>query len=116
MLAVRGFRTALAQTPAVRIAVCPLIGGEAVKGPTVPMMESAGLPVSPAGVAQAYDGLIDAMVIDRQDVSFRAELELAFGLRVLVTDTLMEGFEGRLRLAAEVLDFRASLAPARFER
>lgn len=109
MLAVRGFFDALASARGVRVAVSPLIGGEAVKGPTVAMMEAAGLQATPSGVAQAYAGLIDAIVIDRQDVAFQPALE-ASGLRVLVTDILMEGFEGRLRLAAEVLDFRANLA------
>jgi LPPG:FO 2-phospho-L-lactate transferase len=107
MLAIGGFRAALQQATGLRVAVSPLIGGEAVKGPTVPMMQAAGLPVTPVGVARAYEGLIDAIVIDRQDVAFAQELE-ASGLRVLVTDILMEGFEGRLRLAAEVLDFSRS--------
>ena len=107
MLAVTGLRQALAQAQGMRIAVSPLIGGEAVKGPTVPMMQAAGLAISPIGVAQAYEGLIDAIVIDRQDVAYKPTLE-EHGLKVLVTDTLMEGFEGRLRLAAEVLDFKAA--------
>jgi LPPG:FO 2-phospho-L-lactate transferase len=110
MLAVSGLRQALAQASGMRIAVSPLIGGEAVKGPTVPMMQAAGLAISPVGVSQAYDGLIDAMVIDRQDVAYKPTLE-EHGLKVLVTDTLMEGFEGRLRLAAEVLDFKAAVKP-----
>jgi LPPG:FO 2-phospho-L-lactate transferase len=110
MLAVSGLRQALAQASGMRIAVSPLIGGEAVKGPTVPMMQAAGLAISPVGVSQAYDGLIDAMVIDRQDVAYKPTLE-EHGLKVLVTDTLMEGFEGRLRLAAEVLDFKAAAKP-----
>lgn len=109
MLAIAGLRQAVAGSNALRVAISPLIGGDAVKGPTVPMMQSAGLPISPLGVAQYYAGLIDAIVIDRQDVAFKAELEDR-GLRVLVTDILMEGFEGRLRLAAEVLDFKP--APA----
>lgn len=108
MLAVPGFRAALAAAPGTRIAVSPLIAGEAVKGPTVAMVEAAGFRPDPVGIADAYEGLIDAMVIDRADTAHRAELE-ARGLRVLVTDTLMEGFEGRLRLAAEVLDFRVAL-------
>ena len=107
MLAIRGLKEALAQATGMRIAISPLIGGEAVKGPTVPMMQAAGLPITPVGVAQAYEGLLDAIVIDRQDVAFKPALE-SEGLRVLVTDTLMEGFEGRLRLAAEVLDFRSA--------
>jgi LPPG:FO 2-phospho-L-lactate transferase len=110
MLAVSGLRQALAQASGMRIAVSPLIGGEAIKGPTVPMMQAAGLAISPVGVSQAYDGLIDAMVIDRQDVAYKPTLE-EHGLKVLVTDTLMEGFEGRLRLAAEVLDFKAAVKP-----
>jgi LPPG:FO 2-phospho-L-lactate transferase len=112
MLAVRGFRQALEGARAFRVAVCPLIGGEAIKGPTVPMMEAANLLATPVGVAQAYEGLIDAIVIDRQDVVYTTELR-ARGLTVLATDTLMEGFEGRLRLAAEVLDFCASVARGR---
>jgi LPPG:FO 2-phospho-L-lactate transferase len=108
MLAIRGLRQALAQATGMRIAVSPLIGGEAVKGPTVPMMQAAGLAISPVGVSQAYEGLIDAMVIDRQDVAYKPVLE-EHSLKVLVTDILMEGFEGRLRLAAEVLDFKAAV-------
>jgi LPPG:FO 2-phospho-L-lactate transferase len=107
MLAIRGLKEALAQATGMRIAISPLIGGEAVKGPTVPMMQAAGLPITPLGIAHAYEGLLDAIVIDRQDVAFTPALE-SVGLRVLVTDTLMEGFEGRLRLAAEVLDFRSA--------
>lgn len=110
MLAIAGLRQALTQASGMRIAVSPLIGGEAVKGPTVPMMQAAGLAISPVGVSQAYDGLIDAIVIDRQDVAYKPALE-EYGLKVLVTDTLMEGFEGRLRLAAEVLDFKAAVNP-----
>ncbi|HEV3233820.1 MAG TPA: 2-phospho-L-lactate transferase [Candidatus Dormibacteraeota bacterium] len=109
MIAIKGLREAVAQTTALRVAVSPLIGGDAVKGPTVPMMQSAGLAVSPLGVAQFYEGLIDAIVIDKQDIAFKTELEER-GLHVLVTDILMEGFEGRLRLAAEVLDFRPAAA------
>jgi LPPG:FO 2-phospho-L-lactate transferase len=109
MLAMPGFRAALAQATGTRIAVSPLIGGEAVKGPTVAMVEAAGFRPDPVGIADAYEGLVDAMVIDRADIAHRSELE-ARGLRVLVTDTLMEGFEGRLRLAAEVLDFRLALS------
>jgi LPPG:FO 2-phospho-L-lactate transferase len=107
MLAIAGLRHTLEQATGMRIAVSPLIGGEAVKGPTVPMMQAAGLAISPIGVAQAYEGLIDAIVIDRQDIAYKPALE-EHGLKVLVTDTLMEGFEGRLRLAAEVLDFKAA--------
>jgi LPPG:FO 2-phospho-L-lactate transferase len=77
------------------------------------MMQSVGLPISPVGVAQYYDGLIDAIVIDRQDAAFRPGLEER-GLQVLVTEILMEGFEGRLRLAAEVLDFKPTPAGGGF--
>jgi LPPG:FO 2-phospho-L-lactate transferase len=109
ILAVSGIRSAIAHASGLRVAVSPLIGGDALKGPTVPMMEAAGIPVTPVGIAHAYEGLIDAVVIDREDHAFKAELE-GMGLRVHVTDIVMEGYEGRLRLAAEVLDFSRAVA------
>ena len=115
MLAVRGLRQSLEQARGLRVAICPLIGGEAVKGPTVAMMQAANFTATPIGIARAYEGLIDALVIDRQDVAYKPELE-ELGLSVLSTDTLMEGFEGRLRLAAEVLDYCARLTAKRAAR
>jgi LPPG:FO 2-phospho-L-lactate transferase len=109
ILAVPGIHTALSQAGGTRVAVSPLVGGDALKGPTVAMMQAAGLPLSPVGVALGYKNLIDAIVIDREDHAYKPELE-GMGLRVLVTDIVMEGYEGRLRLAAEVLDFSRSLA------
>jgi LPPG:FO 2-phospho-L-lactate transferase len=94
-----GMREALASAPAPVVAVSPFVGGRAVKGPTDAFMEHAGLERSAAGIARAYEGVIDGLVADEDEPS----------LPTLVTDTLMEGAAGRRRLAQAVLDHAARL-------
>jgi LPPG:FO 2-phospho-L-lactate transferase len=72
-----------------------------VKGPTDAFMEHAGFERSASGIAAAYAGVIDGMVAD--------EAVQDHELPVLVTDTLMEGAEGRRRLAEQSLAHAASL-------
>jgi LPPG:FO 2-phospho-L-lactate transferase len=67
MLALPGVREALTACPAPVIAVSPLIGGRAVKGPTAKMMRELGMPATAAAVAQHYDGLIDLYVVDTSE-------------------------------------------------
>jgi LPPG:FO 2-phospho-L-lactate transferase len=99
ILAVPGMREALAASPAPKVAVSPLVGGRAVKGPTDAFMEHAGLEKSATGIAEAYAGVIDGMVAD----------EKAEGLPTLITDTLMADAAGRRRLAQQSLDHATSL-------
>ena len=87
------------------IAVSPLIGGKAVKGPTAKIMTELGLPVTPAAVARHYAGWIDGFVLDTRDEQYTAEI----GIPTLLTDTLMQTLTDRWRLAAETLDFAAVL-------
>ncbi|PZR51640.1 2-phospho-L-lactate transferase [Xylanimonas oleitrophica] len=85
-----------------RVAVSPIVGGQAVKGPAAQILETLGHEVSALGVARLYAGLVDVMVIDSAD----AHLETAIGdlgLDVLATDTIMGGPAGRERLARELL-------------
>lgn len=96
ILAVPGIREALAAATAPVVAVSPFVGGRAVKGPTDAFMEQAGLERSAGGIAEAYRGVIDALVAD--------EPVPGSDLPVLVTDTLMEGAAGRRRLAEATLD------------
>jgi LPPG:FO 2-phospho-L-lactate transferase len=103
ILALPGMREALRAAPAPVVAVSPFVGGRAVKGPTEPFCEQAGIALSAAGIARAYGDLIDGVVAD----------EPANGIPELVTGTLMETAADRLRLAREVLDFAASLTPTR---
>lgn len=83
------------------IAVTPIVGGQALKGPAGKMLEELGLPVSPVAVAQAYAGLISGFVLDAVDAALEADVA-ALGVRVLVTDTVMKNDADRARLAGEV--------------
>ena len=100
ILSVPGMREAIAASPGPVVAVSPLVGGRAVKGPTEAFMASVGRPVSAAGVASLYVGLLDGMVVDAGDPDPPPE-----GMAVLSCPTLMEGPEGRRALAERVLDF-----------
>lgn len=104
MLAVAGMRAALEAAPAPIIAVSPIVGGKALKGPADQMLRGLGHEVSALGVARAYHGLIDGFVIDRADAESRSAIE-ALGMRVLVTNTVMQTDDDRRRLADEVLRF-----------
>jgi LPPG:FO 2-phospho-L-lactate transferase len=104
ILALPGLREALRAAPAPVVAVSPFVEGHAVKGPTEPFMEHAGLPLGPAGVLAAYGDVLDGIVSDEP-------LDGA-PVPVLVTDTLMPDGAGRRRVAAETLDFAGSLSRA----
>ena len=103
ILALPGMREALRGAPAPVVAVSPFVGGRSVKGPTDAFCDGAGIERSAAGIARAYEDVIDGFVAD----------EPAGGPDELVTDTLMETAEDRVRLAREVLDFAASVSATR---
>jgi LPPG:FO 2-phospho-L-lactate transferase len=103
VLAVPGVRDAVRGSRARRVAVSPIVGGQAIKGPAAQVLESLGHEVSALGVARLYTGLVDTMVIDTVDAALAAPIE-GLGLEVLVTDTIMGGPAGRERLARELLD------------
>jgi LPPG:FO 2-phospho-L-lactate transferase len=100
ILAVPGLAEALRAAPAPVVGVSPVVGGAIVKGPTEPFMAWLGQPLSAAGVAAAYDGLLDGMVAD----------EPVAGLPHLVCDTLMADAAARRRVAGDVLRFAEGLA------
>jgi LPPG:FO 2-phospho-L-lactate transferase len=99
ILAVPGLRAAIRQSHAPVVAVTPIIGGKAIKGPAAKMMTELGLDVSGAAVARRYAGLIDGFVIDQADV-FPEPLP---GVTFFSAATLMNSTDDRLRLAHAVL-------------
>ncbi len=105
ILAVPGMRIALGACPAPVVAVSPVVGGRAVKGPTAKIMAELGVPVTNAAVAAHYEGLIDGLVLDRADQAEAAELAVP----ALVTETVMTSLEDRIALAAAALGFAAEL-------
>jgi LPPG:FO 2-phospho-L-lactate transferase len=106
ILALPGMTEALASSSAPKLAVSPIIGGRALKGPADRMLASLGHEVSATGVARMYAGLVDGMVVDRTDEGEQAGIE-ALGMRVLVTQSVMRDVEDRARLALETLEFSA---------
>jgi LPPG:FO 2-phospho-L-lactate transferase len=106
ILAVDAIRAALAERTVPCVAVSPLIGGRAVKGPADRMLERMAGGTTPAHVASTYPGLIDALVIDEADAA-GADVP---GVRTVVVPTLMHDAEAARRLAAAALD--AAGAPA----
>jgi LPPG:FO 2-phospho-L-lactate transferase len=108
ILAIPGWRSALAARKVPVIAVSPLIAGEAVKGPTAKIMRELGLEVSPLTIAKHYAPLIDGFVLDEAD----ADLAARFDLPVEVAPTLMRSLADKEGLARAVLAFAGSLERA----
>jgi LPPG:FO 2-phospho-L-lactate transferase len=106
ILAVPGIREAVERRRVPCVAVSPLVGGRAVKGPADRMLQRLAGGTTPAHVASCYEGLLDALVLDVSD----APAELPAGVRPVVTPTLMTDVEAARRLAAAALD--AAGAPA----
>lgn len=103
ILAVPGIREALRTTAAPVVAVSPIVGGAAIKGPAVPMMQAAGLAVSAVGVAQCYADFADVLLIDTADADL-AEAVRATGVEPVVTNTIMRGLPEKRDLARAALD------------
>lgn len=100
ILQVPGILAALQSAHAPIVAVSPLIGGEAVKGPTAKVMQELGVPRNAASIASHYP-FLDGLVMDRLDQAEAAGLAIPAHL----TKTLMLSREDRIELAAECLDF-----------
>ena len=100
ILAVAELRDALAARRVPCVAVSPLIGGRAVKGPADRMLQRLAGGTSPRHVASCYTGLIDALVVDEADAD---DLDGLGGVRAIVTRTLMSDDDARRRLAEVAL-------------
>ena len=111
ILAVPGIAPFLRARRIPAVAVSPIVGGAALKGPAAKMMGEIGAEVSARGVARYYGDMIDGLIIDRADGGLAAAIE-AEGTAVLVTDTVMRSTCDRERLAAETLAFARRLRPA----
>ena len=109
ILALPGMRTALRATGVPIIAVTPIVGDAAVKGPTAKIMTELGLSPSPLTVVEHYDGLIDGFVLDARDAQIAPRLSLP----TRICDTLMLTLEDRERVARCALELAATLHPRR---
>jgi LPPG:FO 2-phospho-L-lactate transferase len=106
ILAVAGIRSAVQRAQAPVVAVTPIVGGKAIKGPAAKMLAELELEVTATAVARRYLGLIDGFVLDTLD----AHAEPVPGIELFTAPTLMSSVEDRIALAREVLRITDALA------
>ncbi|PTB21782.1 2-phospho-L-lactate transferase [Trinickia symbiotica] len=104
MLAIPGMEKVLRSIRAPIVAVSPIIGGKAVKGPAAKMMSELGMPISSLAVAQHYRDLITAFIVDETDSDEVACIR-GLGLACEAMPTLMNGDDDKLRLARSVIAY-----------
>ena len=102
ILTIAGIKQACEAKPV--IAVSPIIGGKAVKGPAAKMYEELGIQPSALAVAKQYGEFLSGFLFDKIDSELEPEIK-ALGIETFVTDTIMKNTQGRRRLAKDVLDF-----------
>jgi LPPG:FO 2-phospho-L-lactate transferase len=114
VLAVPGMRAALRAARVPIVAVSPLIGGRAVKGPTAKIMRELGLQAGSGSILRHYAGLIDGLVVDAADAADAGTLEAAAaaGVAVAAERTLMQSLDDRIRVARAALSMAEALRPA----
>jgi LPPG:FO 2-phospho-L-lactate transferase len=93
------------------VAISPIVGGVALKGPADRMLVSLGHESSARGVARIYRDVATAFVLDSLDAALEPDIA-ALGYRTLVVDTVMGDHPGRARLARDVLEFAGVAAGA----
>jgi LPPG:FO 2-phospho-L-lactate transferase len=104
ILAVSEISQAITSTAVPRIAVSPIIGERAVKGPAAKIMQELGLEVSPAGVAAHLKHVLTGFVFDTVDQAHQARIE-ALELTARCTKTLMRSGPDQAQLAQAVIEF-----------
>ena len=102
MLAIPQIRDALAASESTKIAVSPLIGGKAIKGPAEKLLQQMSYTPGNKGIAEFYQGLCDVLVIDNQDDGDIDTIE-SFGLHAHCTSTLMKSDQDKVTLMEEVI-------------
>ena len=101
ILAIPGIREALQRRREKVAAISPIVGGRALKGPAAKMMKSMQLRASAVEVARLYDDVVGVFVMDEVDRKQAAHVEV-FGMRPVVTNTIMRGLRERKSLASVV--------------
>lgn len=102
ILAVPGYRDVIQKKPV--IAVSPLIGGQALKGPAAKMYRELGIAPRSSAVADHYRDFLTGFIFDWRD---QEELEIIERWRIIpmLTDIIMKDEQDRVRFAGEVLEF-----------
>jgi LPPG:FO 2-phospho-L-lactate transferase len=104
ILALPGVRAVLEAARARGVAVSPIIGGRALKGPADRMLTSMGHESTALGVARLYAGLVDRFVVDEEDAGLEGPIENELGVAVEVLPTVMRSDADRRHLAAALVE------------
>lgn len=108
LLALAGFRDALRERPVV--AVSPIVGGLAIKGPAAKMMRELNVPSTAMAVGEHYDGLLDGYIIDETDESDAETIQQRLKIPTIVTNTIMVTLADRVSLAEDTLGLLREIA------
>ena len=103
ILSVAGVRDVLKSPPARVVAVSPLVGGRALKGPADRMLRDQGMEANAVSIARIYQEFLDVLVIDDVDKDLKPQIE-ALGVEVVVTDTIMASMQKKSELARTVIE------------
>lgn len=104
ILSLESVRPGLQSTPAPVVAVSPIVGGKALKGPAARIMEELGMAPGNLALAEYYRDFLDGLIIDRIDGHEAAAIE-KLGIKVKLTDTVMRSMQDRIDLAETTLEF-----------
>jgi LPPG:FO 2-phospho-L-lactate transferase len=109
ILAVPGIREKLRKRRNNVLAICPIVGGKSLKGPSDRMLAQLGFDVSASGVARMYRDICATFVIDPVDAGEKAAIE-SLDMKVVIRETVMSTLEDKEQLARDVLKLYASRA------
>ncbi len=110
ILALPNVRSALCAARAPVVAVSPVVGGKALKGPTARIMKELGMAAGNPAIARCYGDFLDGLIIDESDEDERAAVE-RLGMAVTTANIVMNSLQDRIDLAQLSLRFAASLRP-----
>ena len=108
ILSLEGVRPGLQSTPAPVVAISPIVGGKALKGPAARIMEELGMSPGNLAIAEYYRDFLDGLIIDRIDEHEATAIE-KLGIKVKITDTVMRSMQDRIDLAETTLEFAIGL-------
>ncbi|MFT3930132.1 MAG: 2-phospho-L-lactate transferase [Spongiibacteraceae bacterium] len=109
ILQLSGVREALKNTSVPVIAVSPIVGGNAIKGPAAKMLRELNYPSSAFAVANYYRDILDGFVIDHADAD-HVDAISELGIAVHATASIMKTLDDRIQLAQAVLQFASALS------
>ena len=109
ILALPGVADAIRRAGRPIVAISPIVGGKALKGPLGKMMSERGLEPSALGVARYYGRLVDGWIIDNVDSDLTPAIE-ALGCRVKTCNTIMRTLDDKSQLARETVEFTRQLS------